>query len=493
MLLFLKKIKNLKIRILFSTFCKMLKCTLTGQTPINPVLTPRGIVYEKNSIEEYLKTSNTCPFDNLPLNISELIPIQISTSNIHPSIIRANSFQDLLTSLQTEWNITQEELFQLKKKLAQCQKELALALYEKEAAKRVIARLISEKNLNINEKIIIPPNQEKINLSNFLLKTAKTLLNSRKPTLNSSIELSKSIFEAFKSFKTKKINSFLNNSIKFTAIDKFPNSDVLIGTSDGIILIFNINELKIKYQIQVFNNSIISILSTLNHEKFLTACIDGNISIYNFENLDIPEITLNTNKEIISAIWHPSYLYIYIFFKNGSWNLIDSKTLLPLDGYNFDDHYFSYSDMHPDGNLLATSLLNTGKLLLWNVSSNDKLIKDSNFELNGIINLISMSPSGLFIAAASNNEVKIWLTTNPSFNQTINLNVTSICWDTNGFNLIITNEEKSTMFLLILNDKNSFYINNHIDLSISGNFLRFSENSNYLISLNNNEINLFTS
>ena len=52
----------------------------------------------------------------------------------------------LLEQMQSEWDSTMLQISQLKKQLEETQQELATALYLNDGAKRVIARLIQERD-----------------------------------------------------------------------------------------------------------------------------------------------------------------------------------------------------------------------------------------------------------------------------------------------------------------------------------------------------------
>ena len=127
----------------------MLRCALTGVVPKNPVVSPQGVVFERDVIAEHLGTSNFCPVKNVPLRFEDLIDIEIAQPTVYPAAIHAVSFSDHLKGLTDEWNIMQKELYETRKKLAQCQRELAQALYENEAAKRVIAKMVAEGSATI--------------------------------------------------------------------------------------------------------------------------------------------------------------------------------------------------------------------------------------------------------------------------------------------------------------------------------------------------------
>ena len=131
----------------------MIRCRLTGQVVKHPVITPCKHIFERSAIQSHLNNSSFCPVCNQNLNLDDLEELEIVPVETTPTTLRATSFGSLMTSVQNEWDAIQEELHNLREKLATTQKELALTLYENDAAKRVIARLLAER-----EEI---PNQSK--------------------------------------------------------------------------------------------------------------------------------------------------------------------------------------------------------------------------------------------------------------------------------------------------------------------------------------------
>lgn len=65
---------------------------------------------------------------------------------VKPKPVPATSIPGLLVSLQNEWDSMMLESFTLKKHLQAVRQELSQALYQHEAACRVIARLIKERD-----------------------------------------------------------------------------------------------------------------------------------------------------------------------------------------------------------------------------------------------------------------------------------------------------------------------------------------------------------
>lgn len=54
-----------------------LVCSLTGSTPEEPVFSKTGFIFEKRTIEKYLKAhGDVCPISGEPLTTDDLVPIK---------------------------------------------------------------------------------------------------------------------------------------------------------------------------------------------------------------------------------------------------------------------------------------------------------------------------------------------------------------------------------------------------------------------------------
>jgi pre-mRNA-processing factor 19 len=106
---------------------------------------PTGNVYEKRLIEAYISENGVEPTTGEPLTVEDLIELK-SQRIVRPRPPTLTSIPSLLSVFQEEWDALALETFTLKKSLAETRQELSTALYQHDAAVRVIARLTKERD-----------------------------------------------------------------------------------------------------------------------------------------------------------------------------------------------------------------------------------------------------------------------------------------------------------------------------------------------------------
>jgi len=121
-------------------------CAISGEVPQEPVVSKKnGYLYEKRLIEKYIREEGKCPISGLDLVESDLIPIQTNKA-VKPRVITSSGIPGILSMLQNEWDEHMLEMFTLKQHLDSTRQELSQALYQHDAACRVIARLMRERD-----------------------------------------------------------------------------------------------------------------------------------------------------------------------------------------------------------------------------------------------------------------------------------------------------------------------------------------------------------
>jgi hypothetical protein len=121
-------------------------CAISGVAPQAPVASRKsGNVFEKRLIEAHIAENHTDPVTGEDLSVDDLIELK-SPAVVTPRPPNLTSIPALLSAFQNEWDAIVLESFTLKQQLAQTRQELSTALYQNDAARRVIARLERERN-----------------------------------------------------------------------------------------------------------------------------------------------------------------------------------------------------------------------------------------------------------------------------------------------------------------------------------------------------------
>ncbi|KAJ4392308.1 hypothetical protein N0V93_005933 [Gnomoniopsis smithogilvyi] len=120
--------------------------TVSGEAPEEPVVSKKtGTVFEKRLIEKYIEENGKDPITGDELDLEDLLPIKTARI-VRPRPPTLTSIPALLSTFQNEWDALALETFKLKQQLSQTRDELANALYQHDAAVRVIARLTKERD-----------------------------------------------------------------------------------------------------------------------------------------------------------------------------------------------------------------------------------------------------------------------------------------------------------------------------------------------------------
>ena len=121
-------------------------CAVSGNAPEHPVVsTKSGHLFEQSVIEKYIASTGKCPVTGEALGADDLLPLKVS-STVKPRPVAATSIPGMLTLFQNEWDALMLETFSLKQQLETVRQELGHALYQHDAACRVIARLVKERD-----------------------------------------------------------------------------------------------------------------------------------------------------------------------------------------------------------------------------------------------------------------------------------------------------------------------------------------------------------
>ncbi len=121
-------------------------CSISGAVPEEPVVsTKSGHLFEKRLAEKFIRETGKCPITSEPLSLDDLLPLK-HKQTVKPRTAPATSIPGLLGLFHDEWDALMLETHTLRQSLHSVRQELCQALYQHDAATRVIARLMRERD-----------------------------------------------------------------------------------------------------------------------------------------------------------------------------------------------------------------------------------------------------------------------------------------------------------------------------------------------------------
>jgi pre-mRNA-processing factor 19 len=103
-------------------------------------------VFEKSLVLKIIKEIGLCPVTNEPLSLDDLIDVKVSSTVPAVKPDAAGSIPQLLAALQSEYDANALEMYSLRKTLHETRQELSESLYQLDAATRVVARVVRERD-----------------------------------------------------------------------------------------------------------------------------------------------------------------------------------------------------------------------------------------------------------------------------------------------------------------------------------------------------------
>lgn len=340
----------------------------------------------------------------------------VTSAIVPPKPPSFNSIPSLLSTFQNEWDSLALEVFALRKQLHKAREELSAALYHHDAAVRVAAKAIKERDearVALQELAVSIGKEEPMDdvaaesTSNGEAKASAQipietinrardelfqLHKSQKPTLPITPELNITVdFIANHAQPYKKAdNSFLNASEKI----------LLIGSSTGSVAIYD------------FKNPGKNNIHKITHKGSVTA-----LNQVTYKGKQVPiiaykeKVVVRDDKtifnhshegEIFQIVSHPTLTNLFILFsRDGTWSLNDLEEMTVL--FHFPEaNNISCGDIHVDGALLGTGTTN-GEVIIYNLTTGQS-VSNIKSKYSKIKKLLFASNGYWLLVASSNDE-----------------------------------------------------------------------------------------
>ncbi|KAF7245424.1 Pre-mRNA-processing factor 19 [Varanus komodoensis] len=457
-------------------------CSISNEVPEHPCVSPvSNHVYERRLIEKYIAENGTDPVNNQPLSEEQLIDIKVAHP-IRPKPPSATSIPAILKALQDEWRemltiivyrcfydtnppfafsvclvitttiVTKTikskqnydavmlHSFTLRQQLQTTRQELSHALYQHDAACRVIARLTKEvtaarealATLKPQAGLIVPqavpsaqPNTvgagEPMDLGELAgmtpeiiqkLQDKATVLTTERKKRGKTVpeELVKP--EELSRYRQVASHVGLHSASipGILALDLCPSdtNKILTGGADKNVVVFDKSSEQILATLKGHTKKVTSVVFHPSQELVFSASPDATIRIWSVPNASCVQVVRAHESAVTGLSLHATGDYLLSSSDDQYWAFSDIQTGRVLTKVTDETSgcALTCAQFHPDGLIFGTGTMDS-QIKIWDLKERTNV---ANFPgHSGPITSIAFSENGYYLAtAADDSSVKLW-------------------------------------------------------------------------------------
>lgn len=288
-----------------------------------------------------------------------------------PQMQISTSIPTMIGSLQTEWDGVMLEQRKLKETLSVTREELSQVLYQQEAACRVIARLIKERDeakeelKKVRKTVHEPPGINEALKAKFdkVSDTLSAARGKRRPPAD--LESEETLSE-FKQNPPTKIHTDEITSLKL--------SQGKLALTGGKDYVAHLYDLEAKNVVATFEHKkkVTAVDFLKNSFNSITCSSDGIAQTWKVSpdySTELVYTATNHKGSITACSAHPCDSYCVLFSRDGTWSLHDLVRPELVQAVNVQDLTpITSGEVHPDGLMIGTGLKD-GKVIIWDIRS----------------------------------------------------------------------------------------------------------------------------
>ncbi|KAJ5656166.1 hypothetical protein N7507_008116 [Penicillium longicatenatum] len=432
-------------------------CAISGEAPQVPVVSPKsGSVFEKRLIEAYITEHGKDPVNGEELAVDELIDVK-SQRVVRPRPPTLTSIPSLLSVFQEEWDALALETYTLQQNLAQTRRELSSALYQHDAAVRVIARLTKERDeaRDALSKVSVGASRagadgEAMQVdSEGLPQAVLERIETTQATLSKTrrkrpIPEGWATSDAISAFKLVETSEPLYPGSRALSVDSTGDL-ALFGGSDGAVGVYSLSQ---KSVVQTLKTDGLVTDATWAGNKAVVGSATGTVKV--FENGsevasfsshagEVTAVAVHATGDIVASVGVDKSYVLYDLSTNSVVTQIftdSGKQMLLKDTVDHvtNKHYSALLSVnfHPDGHLLSAGGAD-GQIKIFDIKTGAAA---ADFAMSGPVKCLFFSENGTFLAAvaAQSTTVSIWDLRSSKETKVLDTGseVQSIFWDYTG-------------------------------------------------------------
>ncbi|BDA49495.1 Pre-mRNA-processing factor 19 [Coccomyxa sp. Obi] len=416
-------------------------CSISGTVPEEPVVNrSNGQLFEKRLIEKHVQETGKDPITGEPASLEDLVPVKTNKA-VKPRPSPATSIPGLLSLFHNEWDALMLESHQQRVALIQARQELSHALYQQDAACRVIARLTRERDearSQLENAVAVaraagpgdlangkrateaegeeeqPAKRAKAGIteevSNHMLEHSKELSKARKKRVMPAGLATAQEIEAFSLLSSHPLHKSTKGGI--LSIDVAPDNENLLATAgaDSVVVVFDREASRIRASLAGHSKKINSVKWVKNSSLLVSASSDQNSRMWRANedgSYSSAHVLTDHTDEVTAATVHASGDYFVTASLDRTWALYDVEsglciTQVPHTGI---EEGYTCAEFHPDGLILGLGTSNS-LVRMWEARQSKAVAKFDTHK--GAVRSISFSENGYYLATAADDGVKLW-------------------------------------------------------------------------------------
>nr|BAN64415.1 WD domain, G-beta repeat containing protein [Babesia bovis] len=437
-------------------------CSISGVQPEEPCISKTGYVFERKLIEKHLQESQTCPATGKPLTVDDLIPIQCDKTVI-PRPATAMSIPGLLSLMQSEWDALALETYNLRKHTNTVRKQLCQSLYEHDAATRVIARLIKERDAALQqveslEKLLLEFRTNynagaiEVGLDDSSVSRiedlAKALMAERKKRDVARYSTTESIakYTLKGDYRAHSSTSpgILSVTLDYNAARGGHNL-CFTGGADGAVVYFDLDAGRTVTRMTSHLKPVNTVVSHPYANVVISGSDDKTVRVWKGpENADASDfkcshVLKSSKAPVVSMSLHPSTEYFLAGASDGLWHLVDLESGQIIKICRDIPSPCSKVQFHPDG-LLAAGSGTDGAVHIWDIRTQSLASTLKHDTATSPLSSLSFSENGYHLATVSQEgHLRLWdLRKSVVFaNADCNMSPTAVSFDGSGSTIAV--------------------------------------------------------
>ncbi|KAJ1483743.1 WD40-repeat-containing domain protein [Baffinella frigidus] len=386
-----------------------LVCAMSGDPPVKPVVSRKsGHIFEHAVIAKYLLETGRCPITGQELAAADLIDLK-ANPEVKPKPVSATSLPGMIGAFQTEWDASVIETHMLRKELEQVRNELAHTLYQHDAACRVIAKLIQERDAAV--AVANDPARRAAPAGDAMEEDGIPEVVKERMTERSQ-ELSKGrkkrpVSELLAGEAAIQATKFAAHQKKAaTSVAVHPKNESLVLSADtsGAAVICDRATGKAAVPIVGHKASITHAIFHPTQDVIFTASKDSTVKMWSAQGKQIHSFGMHKG-EVSGVSVHATGDYIVSTSTDKSWAFCDIEQGKCLQLVQGDiSGGFSASMVHPDGLILGSGTTD-GMVRIWDIKSQQNVVSFTGH--GGAIGSLCFSENGYYCATTSSDGCKV--------------------------------------------------------------------------------------